>query len=86
MYGAQFDCVQTGMILETVFKGAVAAADVPLQLGAPLLRNMLDRQHEQIAGIQAFISSLKVCTKAQELAGEANRSSTRTCVTFTPIP
>ncbi|XP_044714923.1 origin recognition complex subunit [Hirsutella rhossiliensis] len=59
MYGAQFDCVQTGTILETVFKGAVAAGDVPLQLGAPLLRNMLDRQHEQIAGIQAFISSLK---------------------------
>jgi origin recognition complex subunit 3 len=60
IYGAQFDAAQAGNILETVFKGAVAAADVPLRLGAPLLRSMLDRQHEQVAGIQAFISSLKV--------------------------
>lgn len=66
MYGSQFDCVQTGTILETVFRGAVAAGDVPLQLGAPLLRSMLDRQHEQIAGIQAFISSLKVRTAVRE--------------------
>ncbi|ODA81974.1 hypothetical protein RJ55_00479 [Drechmeria coniospora] len=59
LYGGQFDCVQTGTILETVFRGAVAACDVPLRLGAPLLRSMLDRQHDHIAGIQAFISSLK---------------------------
>lgn len=60
MYGAQFDCMQTGTILETVFKGVVAAGDVPLRIDAPLLRNMLDRQRGQMAGIQAFISSLKV--------------------------
>ncbi|KAJ6445690.1 Carbamoyl-phosphate synthase arginine-specific large chain [Purpureocillium lavendulum] len=59
VYGAQFDCVQTEAILETLFRGAVAACDVPLRLGAPLLRAMLDRQHDQIAGVQAFISSLK---------------------------
>ncbi|PHH89036.1 hypothetical protein CDD83_6733 [Cordyceps sp. RAO-2017] len=59
VYGAQFDCVQTETILEAVFRAAVAADDVPLRLGAPLLRSMLDRQREQIAGIQAFISSLK---------------------------
>ncbi|PWI65168.1 hypothetical protein PCL_07345 [Purpureocillium lilacinum] len=59
VYGAQFDCVQTEAILETLFRGAVAACDVPLRLGAPLLRGMLDRQHDQIAGVQAFISSLK---------------------------
>ncbi|POR31822.1 Uncharacterized protein TPAR_07934 [Tolypocladium paradoxum] len=59
IYGAQFDCVQTGTILEAVFKGAVAAGDVPLRLGALLLRGMLGRQHDQVAGIQAFISSLK---------------------------
>lgn len=51
--------MQTETILETVFKTAVAAADVPLQLGGPLLRSMLDRQRDQVAGIQAFISSLK---------------------------
>ncbi|KAK2600252.1 Origin recognition complex subunit 3 [Conoideocrella luteorostrata] len=59
IYGGQFDGVQTASILEAVFRGAVAAADVPLRLGAPLLRSMLDRQHEQVAGIQSFISSLK---------------------------
>ncbi|TWU78027.1 hypothetical protein ED733_006566 [Metarhizium rileyi] len=59
IYGAQFDAAQAGNILETVFKGAVAAADVPLIVGAPLLRSMLDRQYEQVAGIQSFISSLK---------------------------
>ncbi|UNI15075.1 Origin recognition complex subunit 3 [Purpureocillium takamizusanense] len=59
VYGAQFDCVQTEAILETLFRGAVAACDVPLRLGAPLLRGMLDRQHDQIAGVQAFVSSLK---------------------------
>lgn len=60
VYGAQFDAAQAGNILETVFKGAVAAADVPLILGGPLLQSMLDRQHEQVAGIQSFTSSLKV--------------------------
>ncbi|KHN94500.1 origin recognition complex subunit [Metarhizium album ARSEF 1941] len=60
VYGAQFDAAQAGNIVETVFKGAIAAADVPLIVGAPLLQSMLDRQHEQVAGIQSFISSLKV--------------------------
>lgn len=60
IYGGQFDDVQTDIILESVFKGAVAAIDVPLRLGAPLLRWMLDRQRDQVAGIQSFISSIKV--------------------------
>ncbi|KAK0383147.1 hypothetical protein NLU13_9060 [Sarocladium strictum] len=59
IHGAQFDVVQTGTILESVFRTAVAAKDVPMRLGAPLLRSLLDRQHEQVAGIQAFTSSLK---------------------------
>ncbi|KFA74810.1 hypothetical protein S40288_03511 [Stachybotrys chartarum IBT 40288] len=59
IYGAQFDVVQTSTILETVFQTAVAACDVPLRLGASTLRGMLDRQHDQVAGIQAFIASLK---------------------------
>ncbi|KAM3499200.1 hypothetical protein MY10362_007520 [Beauveria mimosiformis] len=59
IYGGQFDDVQTDTILESVFKGAVAASDIPLRLGGPLLRWMLDRQRDQVAGIQAFISSLK---------------------------
>lgn len=60
IHGAQFDVVQTDAILETVFRRTVAASDVSLELGGTLLRNMLDRQCDQVAGIQAFISSLKV--------------------------
>ncbi|KAM0483516.1 hypothetical protein ACHAPX_002007 [Trichoderma viride] len=59
IYGAQFDCVQTDTILENVFKGAVISNDVPLRLGPQILRSMLDRQRDHMAGIQAFISSLK---------------------------
>ncbi|KAL7810476.1 origin recognition complex subunit 3 N-terminus domain-containing protein [Trichoderma aethiopicum] len=59
IYGAQFDCVQTETILESVFMGAVVAGDIPLRLGPQVLRGMLDRQRDQMAGIQAFISSLK---------------------------
>lgn len=60
IYGGQFDCVQTDTILETVFKGAVASSDIPLRLGPVLLKWMLDRQRDQVAGIQSFISTLKV--------------------------
>ncbi|KAI6785930.1 Origin recognition complex subunit-like protein [Emericellopsis cladophorae] len=59
IYGAQFDAVQSGSILETVFKIAVAAADVPVRIAGPLLRSMLERQQDQVAGIQSFVSSLK---------------------------
>ncbi|KAL7824219.1 origin recognition complex subunit 3 N-terminus domain-containing protein [Trichoderma gracile] len=59
IYGAQFDCVQTETILESVFMGAVIASDIPLRLGPQVLRGMLDRQRDHMAGIQAFISSLK---------------------------
>ncbi|RSL44648.1 hypothetical protein CEP54_014601 [Fusarium duplospermum] len=59
IYGAQFDVIQTSAILETVFKAAVAAADAPILLGTSLLRSMLDRQHDQVSGIQTFTMSLK---------------------------
>ncbi|KAF4465306.1 origin recognition complex subunit 3 [Fusarium albosuccineum] len=59
IYGAQFDVIQTSAILETVFKASVAAADAPILLGTSLLRSMLDRQHDQVSGIQTFTMSLK---------------------------
>jgi origin recognition complex subunit 3 len=46
--------------METVFKIAVVADDVPIRLGPPLLRGLLDRQRDHLAGVQAFVSSLKV--------------------------
>lgn len=63
IYGAQFDAVQTNSILETVFKVAVAAADVPVHVGPSLLRDLLERQQDQVAGVQAFVSSLKVTSR-----------------------
>jgi origin recognition complex subunit 3 len=52
IYGAQFDCVQTETILERVFKGVVVSSDVPLRLGPQILKSMLDRQRDHMAGIQ----------------------------------
>ncbi|KKF95615.1 Origin recognition complex subunit 3 [Ceratocystis platani] len=59
LYGAQFDVVKSMTILERVFRVAVAAVDVPLRLGPNLLRSFVDRQQDQVAGIQSFIDSLK---------------------------
>uniref|UniRef100_A0A0D2X8G7 Uncharacterized protein n=1 Tax=Fusarium oxysporum (strain Fo5176) TaxID=660025 RepID=A0A0D2X8G7_FUSOF len=59
IYGAQFDVIQTSTILETVFKTAVATSDAPVVLGASLIRSLLDRQHDQVSGIQTFTMSLK---------------------------
>ncbi|KAM0299196.1 hypothetical protein ACHAPM_007960 [Fusarium culmorum] len=59
IYGAQFDVIQTSAILETVFKAAVAASDTPVLMGTSLLHSMLDRQHDQVSGIQTFTMSLK---------------------------
>jgi origin recognition complex subunit 3 len=56
----QFDVIQTSAILETVFKTAVATSDAPVVLGASLIRSLLDRQHDQVSGIQTFTMSLKV--------------------------
>lgn len=83
IHGAQFDAVQSGVILETVFKIAVAADDVPLRIGAPLLQGMLERQHDQVAGIQAFASSLKVRCRLHSCLISIDSVSMLICVIFT---
>jgi origin recognition complex subunit 3 len=60
LYGGQFDVVQASSVLESIFKAGVAHADCMVRLGPKLLRALVDRQKEQVAGIQGFISSLKV--------------------------
>lgn len=60
LYGAQFDVVQGATVLERVMKAAVSAYDVPLRIGPSLLKSLISRQEDQVAGIQVFISSLKV--------------------------
>ncbi|KAK0730679.1 origin recognition complex subunit 3 N-terminus-domain-containing protein [Lasiosphaeris hirsuta] len=59
LFGAQFDVVQTGAVLDSVFKSAVAGSHALLRLGPSLLRSLVERQQDQVAGIQVFISSLK---------------------------
>ncbi|KAK5654986.1 hypothetical protein OQA88_6745 [Cercophora sp. LCS_1] len=59
LYGGQFDVVQADSVLESVFKAAVAGSQAMLRLGPSLLRSLVERQKDQVAGIQVFISSLK---------------------------
>jgi origin recognition complex subunit 3 len=47
-------------VLENIFKAAVAHAANPLIIGPGLLRDLIERQQSQVAGIQIFINSLKV--------------------------
>ncbi len=46
-------------MLESVIKSAVAGSQAALRIGPSLLRSLVERQHDQVAGIQVFISSLK---------------------------
>jgi origin recognition complex subunit 3 len=59
LYGAQFDVVQASSVLESVFMAGIAHYNVALRLGPSLLRGLIERQQEQVAGVQGFISSLK---------------------------
>ncbi|KAK3299014.1 origin recognition complex subunit 3 N-terminus-domain-containing protein [Chaetomium fimeti] len=59
LYGAQFDVVQANSVLDSVIKSAVAGTQAKLRIGPSLLRSLVERQQDQVAGIQVFISSLK---------------------------
>ncbi|KAH6854476.1 origin recognition complex subunit 3 N-terminus-domain-containing protein [Chaetomium sp. MPI-CAGE-AT-0009] len=59
LYGAQFDVVQANSVLESVIKSAVAGTQAKLRIGPSLLQSLVERQQDQVAGIQVFISSLK---------------------------
>ncbi|KAJ2905050.1 putative origin recognition complex subunit protein [Zalerion maritima] len=59
LQGDQFDVAHSSQVLDNVFKIAIASSSVPLRLGPNLLRRMVDRQHDQVAGIHVFASSVK---------------------------
>ncbi|KAL1837432.1 hypothetical protein VTJ49DRAFT_3784 [Mycothermus thermophilus] len=59
LYGAQFDVVQAGSVLDGVVKTAIASTYAALRIGPSLLRTLVDRQHHHVAGIHAFVASLK---------------------------
>ncbi len=59
LYGAQFDVVQANSVLESVVKSAVAGSQASLRIGPSLLRSLVERQRDEVAGIQEFVSSLK---------------------------
>lgn len=58
--GAQFDVEQTSSILEDVFLRVVAGSKAPIRLGPVLVSSLMERQHNHVQSIQAFISTLKV--------------------------
>lgn len=59
LYGAQFDVVQAHSVLETVIRTAVAGTQATVRVGPALLRSLVERQQDQVAGVQMFVSSLK---------------------------
>ncbi|OLN88768.1 Origin recognition complex subunit 3 [Colletotrichum chlorophyti] len=61
LHGAQFDVVQTGVILEQIFKPAIAGTDTTLTIGPTLLQSLIDRQQDEVASIQSFVASIKYC-------------------------
>ena len=60
LFGAKFDVVQADLVLDNVFKTAIAGTQATLRLGPTLLKSLLERQRDQVAGIRVFISSIKV--------------------------
>ncbi len=58
---AHFDVAPSSAVLDSLVRCSVAASDVPLRLGPALLRMLVNRQHEHVVGMSAFINSLKVC-------------------------
>ncbi|KAH8885173.1 hypothetical protein GQ53DRAFT_751466 [Thozetella sp. PMI_491] len=59
LYGGQFDVVQANSVLESVFKHSIASPNAALRIGPSLLLSLIERQQDQVAGIHAFVSSLK---------------------------
>ncbi|KAH6626054.1 origin recognition complex subunit 3 N-terminus-domain-containing protein [Chaetomium sp. MPI-SDFR-AT-0129] len=59
LYGAQFDVVQAHSVLETVIRTAVAGTQATVRIGPALLRSLVERQQDQVAGVQMFVSSLQ---------------------------
>ncbi|KAK4144716.1 origin recognition complex subunit 3 N-terminus-domain-containing protein [Dichotomopilus funicola] len=59
LYGAQFDVVQAHSVLETVIRTAVAGTQATVRVGPALLRSLVERQQDQVAGVQMFVSSLQ---------------------------
>ena len=83
---AQFDVAPSSAVLDRLVRRAVAAADVPLRIGPSLLRNLAERQDEQVTGVSVFVNSLKVCflfSVYSCLDYFTNTRSTPTCATFT---
>lgn len=89
LFGAKFDVVQADLVLDNVFKSAIAGTQATLRLGPTLLRSLLDRQRDQVAGIRVFISSIKVGL-LETFCQVHNRLhrlfSTPTCATSTQTP
>lgn len=86
LYGEQFDVALSSTILSRILKVAVAATEVAVRIGPVLLSMLLERQRGQVAGIEAFISSLKVGHLIRSIWALLIDQSMPTCVISLPIP
>jgi origin recognition complex subunit 3 len=88
LHGGQFDIVQTSAVLDTIIEKVVSRTECGMRVGSTLLRSMIERQKEQVAGIQSFVSSLKVsmasCSPSPSSSSDIGPSMP-TCVTITRI-
>lgn len=60
MLGAQFDVARTSSTLELVFQKVVAGRQAPLRLGPGVVSMLMERQHDHVQSVQAFVSALQV--------------------------
>lgn len=66
---------------QVIIKAAIAAHDIPLRIGPSLLASLESRQRDQVAGIQALLSSLKVRFKSPSLLSLTSlHGSNRRCL------
>ncbi len=57
--GVQFDVEQTSKTLEKIFKSVIVGPGVKLRFGANFLGSLLERQHDHVQSLQAFVAALK---------------------------
>jgi origin recognition complex subunit 3 len=60
LQGVQFDVEQTSKTLERIFRKVVGGVKVPLMMGPGFIAAVLERQHDHVQSLQAFIGALKV--------------------------
>lgn len=82
MLGEQFDVARTSSTLELVFQKVVAGRQAPLRLGPGVVAMLMERQHDHVPSVQAFVSALQVSRYNLSIKGPCtNLNSMHICAT-----